>query len=164
MKKYLFVCLIAAVVLGLDQLTKWYIRKTLGLYESLPVVDSFFEITHVSNTGGAFGLFAGAHSSWRLPFLLVMSTVAVSALLYFVRRVPEGHWILLLALGGILGGALGNFADRIIAGKVTDFLYFHWREYSWPAFNVADSFISVGMVTLLLHSFLVGDEQPDSKA
>lgn len=162
MKKYSFVGVVAVAVLVLDQVTKWYIRKTLELYASLPVIDSFFEITHVNNTGGAFGLFAGGHASWRLPFLLVMSSVAVGALIYFVRRVPDGQWLLLFALGGILGGAVGNFVDRMVAGKVTDFLYFHWHDYGWPAFNVADSFISVGMVTLLLHSFFNGEDQLQS--
>jgi signal peptidase II len=161
MSRYLFVGSIAAVVLLLDQLTKSYIRSHFGLYESVVVIDSFFEITHLSNTGGAFGLFAGAHQSLRLPFFLSVSIAAFAGLLYFVRRVPDNQPLLLFALGGILGGALGNFTDRLMAGEVTDFLYFHWRQYYWPAFNVADSFISTGMVILLAYSFFVGDERPE---
>jgi signal peptidase II len=161
MSRYLFVGGVAAVVLLLDQLTKSYIRSHFGLYESVVVIDSFFEITHLSNTGGAFGLFAGAHQSLRLPFFLGVSIVAFAGLLYFVRRVPDNQPLLLFALGGILGGALGNFTDRVVAGEVTDFLYFHWRQYYWPAFNVADSFISTGMVILLAYSFFVGDQSPE---
>ena len=163
MKKYAFVLGIAAIIVVLDQLTKWYIRHTVGLYESIVVLDSFFHITHVRNAGGAFSLFAGAPSSIRLPFFLLVSMVAVTALLLFVRRVEPQHRLLLFALGAILGGALGNFVDRMTAGEVTDFLDFHWHGWYWPAFNVADSFISTGMVILLLYSFLVRDKHVENQ-
>lgn len=156
--KYVIVLSIATVIVTLDQVTKWYIRHTVGLYESIVVIDSLFHITHVRNTGGAFGLFAGAHAAWRLPFFLTVSVVAVIGLLMFVRRVDPKQRFLLFALGAILGGALGNFVDRMISGEVTDFLDFHWHGWYWPAFNVADSFISTGMVILLMHSLLVHDE------
>ena len=158
MRKYGFVLVVAAIALGLDQVTKWYIRHTVGLYESIVVLDSFFHITHVRNAGGAFSLFAGAPTVLRLPFLVLVSTAAVAALLLFVRRVEARHRLLLFALGAILGGALGNLTDRIASGEVTDFLDFHWRGWYWPAFNVADSFISTGMVILLLYSFFERDE------
>ncbi len=158
MKKYGFVLSVAAIVLVLDQLTKWYIRRTVGLYESVVVLDSFFHITHVRNAGGAFSLFAGAPRTVRLPFFLLVSIVAVTALLLFVRRVDPQRRLLLFALGAILGGALGNFVDRMTSGEVTDFLDFHWHGWYWPAFNVADSFISTGMVILLLYSLFVRDE------
>jgi len=93
-----------------------------------------------------------------LPFFLAVSAVAVSVLLFFVRRVEPGQHFLLFALGAILGGALGNLVDRMVSGEVTDFLDFHWHGYYWPAFNVADSCITVGMVILLLYSLLVHDE------
>jgi signal peptidase II len=162
MRKYAFVLSVAAVVVVLDQLTKWYIRRTVGLYESVVVLDSFFHITHVRNAGGAFSLFAGAPSVVRLPFFLLVSSVAVVALLAFVRRVEPGRPLLLFALGAILGGAIGNLLDRMRSGEVTDFLDFHWHGWYWPAFNVADSFISTGMVILLLYSFLVNDESEAS--
>jgi signal peptidase II len=111
----------------------------------------------VQNTGGAFSLFAGSSSAFRLPFFLLVSVVAIVVLLYFVGKVEPRQWLLLLALGGILGGALGNLVDRIVAGVVTDFLDLHWHGYHWPAFNVADSCISTGMVILLIHSLLVRD-------
>lgn len=157
MKKYSCVSIVAAIVLVLDQLTKWYIRQTVGLYESIVVIDSFFDITHVRNSGGAFSLFAGANRAFRLPFFLLVSVVAIVALLVFVRRVEPGHRLLLFALGAILGGALGNLVDRMTFGEVTDFLLFHYRGYSWPAFNVADSGITAGMLIVVLHSLLVRD-------
>jgi signal peptidase II len=158
MKKYVFVLSIAAVVLILDQATKWYIRHTVSLYESIAVIDSIFHITYVRNSGGAFGLLAGSNQALRLPFFLLVSVIAVGVLLFFVRRVEPGHRWLLFALGAILGGALGNLVDRMASGAVTDFLDFHWHGYHWPAFNVADSCITTGMVILLLYSLLVHDE------
>ena len=162
MKKYSVVLGIAAGVLCLDQLTKWYIRRTISVYESIAVIDSLFHITHVRNSGGAFGLLAGSNAAVRLPFFFLVSVIAVVVLLYFVRRVEPGQRWLLLALGGILGGALGNFADRMMSGEVTDFLDFHWHGYYWPAFNVADSFITVGMLVLLFHSVRARD--PDGSS
>jgi signal peptidase II len=164
MRKYGFVLGVAAVVLLLDQVTKWYIRRTVGLYESIVVLDSFFHITHVRNAGGAFSLFAGAPSALRVPFFVLVSSAAVAALLVFIRRVEPSQWFLLFALGAILGGALGNLVDRITSGEVTDFLDFHWRGWYWPAFNVADSFISTGMVILLLYSLLVREDERDQRA
>ena len=158
MSKYPFVLSVAGIVLLLDQATKWYIRHATSLYQSITVVDSLFYITHVRNSGGAFGLFAGANTALRLPFFLVVSTGAVALLLFFVRRVEPAQHFLLFALGSILGGALGNFVDRMISGGVTDFLDFHWRGYYWPAFNVADSCITIGTVILLLHSLLVREQ------
>jgi signal peptidase II len=163
MRKYGFVLSVAAIALLLDQVTKWHIRRTVGLYESIVVLDSFFHITHVRNAGGAFSLFAGTPSSVRLPFFLLVSIVAVTVLLLFVRRVEPQRRLLLFALGAILGGALGNFVDRMTSGEVTDFLDFHWHGWYWPAFNVADSFISTGMVILLLYSFFARDEKGEDQ-
>lgn len=163
MRKYVFVLSVAAIVLVLDQATKWYIRQTVGLYQSIVVIDSVFHITHVRNAGGAFGLLAGAAHAWRLPFFVLVSLVAIAALLLFVRRIDAGqHW-LLFALGTILGGALGNFVDRMASGEVTDFLDFHWHGYHWPAFNVADSGITTGIVILIFYSLLTRDEGQDHR-
>ena len=161
MRKYSIVFGFAAVVLVLDQLTKWYIRRTVSLYESIAVIDRLFHITHVRNSGGAFSLFANASEAVRLPFFLLVSAVAVAVLLVFVRRVRAEQRGLLFALGLILGGALGNLFDRVVFGQVTDFLDFHWRGYYWPAFNVADSCITTGMLILLFHSLLTRDHVGD---
>jgi signal peptidase II len=87
-----------------------------------------------------------------------MTVVAIGVLVYFVHQADARHRVLLFGLGLILGGAIGNLIDRVATGQVTDFLDLHWRGYSWPAFNVADSCITVGMVILLAHSFFVRDE------
>ncbi len=160
MNKYTVVLSIAGVAVLVDQITKWYIRQHFALYESLSVVDSFFRITYARNAGGAFGLLNQGARVWRLPFFLMASCVAVVVLLMFVRRVQPGQWWLLVALGSILGGALGNLIDRMMSGEVTDFLDVYWRDYHWPTFNVADSCITVGMVILVVYSLVVRDDLP----
>lgn len=159
MKKTPFILLVAGGVLAADQLSKWYIQKSVALYQSIPVIDSFFHITHVRNSGGAFSLLANADDAIRMPFFLVASIIAIGALVYLLRQVSPHQKVLLFALAGVLGGALGNGIDRVVLGQVTDFLDFHWRGYYWPAFNVADSFITVGVSILLLHSLFASHSQ-----
>lgn len=139
----------AVVSIALDQLTKWYVRSTMPVFTSIPVVDGLFHLTHVENPGGAFSFLAAAPESVRRPFFLVVSVVAMFALVWMLRQVEEHQRLLTFALGGVLGGAVGNFIDRAWNGVVTDFLDVQWRGAHWPAFNVADSFISVGIVVLL---------------
>lgn len=152
MSKSTFVVTVAALVLAADQLSKWCVQQTIPLYHQIPVVESFFHLTHVRNTGGAFSLLAGADDRIRIPFFVGASLLAIAALLYFLTLVAAGERLLQFALAGVLGGALGNLIDRVSAGSVTDFLLLHYRGYHWPAFNVADSFISIGVALLLLHS------------
>jgi signal peptidase II len=156
--KYALVALVAGAIVLLDQITKWYIGRTLSLHDSIPVIDSFFHITYVRNRGGAFSLLADLPDTLRLPFFVTVSMVALAALIYFLRSVEVHQRLLLLALAGILGGATGNFIDRVSEGTVIDFLDFHWRGYYWPAFNVADCFISTGTVIVLLYSLLSRNE------
>ena len=154
---------LAALVVALDQWSKAYIRRTVQLFESIVVIPSFFQITHTRNSGGAFSIFAGANDAVRVPFFLGVSLIAIVALLFFVRSVAPRRWSLLVALGGILGGAVGNLIDRMLSGHVTDFLDVHWHDYHWPVFNVADSCITVGVLVLLAHSFFARDAAPENK-
>lgn len=160
MSKHAIFLTTATLGLVLDQITKVYIRATLPLYESIAVIDSLFHITHAENPGGAFSLFADAHASIRRPFFLTVSVIATVALIYMLRQVREDQKLLSFALGAIFGGAIGNFIDRAWFGVVTDFLDVHWHGYYWPAFNVADAFISTGITILLAHSIL-GDTGDD---
>ena len=142
---------LAALVVVLDQATKVMVRTWVPLHERIVVIPGFFDITHVRNTGAAFGLFAGATSPYR-PILLNAVAFAVFVLvLVYAFRSPV-HWKRLqLALAGILGGAVGNLIDRIGSGAVTDFLRLHAADrWEWPSFNVADSAITVGVVLLAL--------------
>jgi len=153
--------IVAAAVLVADQVTKAIVQVEMtpgkaGSKELLP----FFALTYVRNTGAAFGLFADMRPEIRLPLLLLVTVVAVGALVSFLRQTsPDDRW-LVGALGGILGGALGNLICRIrYPHTVVDFLDVHWGEhYHWPAFNVADSAITVGVAIVLLHGLRHGDK------
>ncbi|MBI3801588.1 MAG: signal peptidase II, partial [Deltaproteobacteria bacterium] len=140
--------LIVAIILVLDQVTKALVAHTLTLHESIPVMESFFHLTYERNTGAAFSLFAQAPAWFRQPFFLTATSVAIVALLLFLRQTDRTHRLMVVAIAAVLGGAMGNLIDRILYGEVTDFLLFHWRGYYWPAFNVADSCITLGVIGL----------------
>lgn len=158
MRKYGLVAIVAGAVVLLDQITKRAVVESMSLHDSVPVIDSFFHITYVRNRGGAFSIFADLPEWLRIPFFASVALVAFAALFYFLRGVGLQQKLLLVALAGILGGAAGNFIDRITEGTVVDFLDVHWRGFHWPAFNVADSFITVGTVIVLLYSLLAKEE------
>lgn len=147
-----WVALIAFVVsLPLDVATKLVVDRYLTYADRVPVIEGFFYLTHVRNPGAAFGLFSDGDPSIRLGFFIVVSLVAILIILSFFRQLAPGDRLSALALGLILGGAIGNLLDRILRGEVVDFLHFKlWRGYSWPDFNLADSFIVVGVGILIL--------------
>ena len=163
MSKYPLVLGLATVVIVLDQVTKWMVRDSFVLYESRPVIEGFFHLTYVRNPGGAFSFLRDVDASIRLPFFIGVASVAVVALLWFVREIEAHQRWMLAALGLVLGGAVGNLIDRIAFGEVVDFLDVFWRDHHWPAFNVADSGISVGM-TILVVLTLFSKEPPSAGA
>lgn len=138
----------AVAVFLLDRLTKMAVQSKMGFEETIPVIKGFFDLTYIRNTGAAFGIMAFARDGFRVPFLLASTAVAIGLLVYFVKKTREDERLLLFALALVLGGALGNLADRLVYGFVIDFLYFHIGEHYWPAFNVADSGITVGVLLL----------------
>jgi len=150
--------LVALVVVTLDQLTKAIVERSMALYESIPIVPGF-SLTYVRNTGAAFGMLAGAPPSLRLPLFLLVTAVAIWALVSYLRATPAHRRMLVWALGGILGGAIGNFICRMRYGEVVDFFHLHWGDWSWPMFNVADSAITVGVVIVILESLRSGERE-----
>lgn len=157
--------LIAAAVLALDQLTKWWVLSTFELYESVPVIPGFFDLTFVVNTGAAFGMLAGEHNQWRQPFFVLVTLVALVVLVAAFRQYRRQGGLYVVAIGLIGGGALGNLIDRLRFGHVVDFLDFYIKDYHWPAFNAADSAISVGVGLFLLASFMeIGKGEQSSSA
>ena len=156
---YFRLLVFAGFVVLLDQLTKTAIGNTIPLNHSVPVIPGFFDITHVHNPGGAFGLFASQSDSFRQVFFLVLILGAMVAIFCFYRTIPPTHPWLSFALALIFGGAIGNLIDRIRFGEVVDFLRFYIGRYQWPSFNIADSAISVGVGIFIIH--LVLNKMPD---
>ncbi len=156
-RRVLYALLSVAVVV-LDQVTKSILKARLPLYDSFPVIRGFFDITHVQNTGAAFGLFASFDHPFRTVFLLVVAGGVFLGVLVYALRVPAGATLLQTALALVMGGAVGNLIDRFSTGTVTDFLLFYVGRHQWPAFNVADSAITVG-VGLMAWDILRGEER-----
>jgi signal peptidase II len=149
MSRYRILTLISAVVLILDQATKIYVDARFALYESVTVVENFFNITYVRNPGAAFG-FLSDHSL-RLPFFITVATLASIGIVWYMSRLRDDQRLLHISLSLVFAGAVGNLIDRIRVGEVIDFIDVHWYNlYHWPAFNVADSAITVGVVLLLI--------------
>lgn len=149
-KKYLILIAVAAAIVAVDQLTKLYIHTAYELGQTTLVIPGFFNITYVRNPGAAFGFLRDSHETFRTIFFLSMPPIAMLTILGLMRGVENHDRVQILALSSIFGGAIGNYIDRIRFNYVIDFLDFHWRNYSWPAFNVADSAIVVGVGVLLL--------------
>jgi signal peptidase II len=144
------IAVVAGVILVLDQATKLVALRHLMLGAPVPVVDGLFSLTLVMNPGLAFGMLAQTPAPWRWVVALLSLGALVVLLVLAVRLVPTGGVLTTLALGMIFGGAVGNLVDRARFGAVVDFLDFYWRSYHWPAFNAADSAISVGVTLLAL--------------
>jgi signal peptidase II len=143
--------LTAAAVLVLDQLTKYLALRWLPPGSVVVVVEGFANLTLVQNPGLAFGLLSNVAPEWRW----VVAALSVAALAVLgrvaIRTLVAGSRLGLVALGLVFGGAIGNLIDRARFGAVVDFIDLHWRGYHWPAFNVADSSISVGVLLLAVH-------------
>ncbi len=150
-RKYLTLATIAGLIIALDQLTKLYIHSSFALGESIPVIPHIFNITYVRNLGAAFGIFRDHSETFRTVFFLTMPPIALIIILFMLKGVETSDKWQVLSLSLIFGGAIGNYIDRIRFGYVIDFLDFHIQErWSFPAFNVADSAIVVGVSLLLL--------------
>lgn len=150
---------VTAIVV-VDQLTKAIVDRTLPLHHSIPIIGGFFNLTYIRNTGAAFGIFSGSHEVFRLPFLIGVSILAIGFILIMLRRLRDRETGLTLALAFILGGAIGNLIDRILYGEVIDFLDVYWSRYHWPAFNVADSFITIGVAITLFYLIRAKGDDP----
>lgn len=145
--------LLSLAVLVLDQWTKWLVEVHLPRYAIEPVIPHFLNITHVENTGVAFGLFAAQGDAFRTTLLSAVGLCVLAALAWYYWRTPVREKPLLVALALVCGGAVGNLVDRIASGAVTDFIDVYVGTYHWHTFNIADSAISVGLVLLAWDAF-----------
>jgi len=159
-KKYFRLLLVAGLVIVVDQVTKMIIFALLPLYGSISVIPGFFNITHVHNPGGAFGFLAKHSASWRHFVFLFISSIAIGLILYYYHKIPKTYLLLSCGFALILGGAIGNMIDRVRLGVVIDFLDFYAGNLHWPAFNVADSAITIGMFIFIYH--LLFNKMPDN--
>ncbi|HJV33812.1 signal peptidase II [Geomonas sp.] len=150
--RYIILIVVSALVLVIDQLTKIYIDKSMALHSSITVIENFFNITYLRNKGAAFGILA--NSSFRLPFFILVSLVAVCVIVAVIRKLREDQKFAAVSLSLIFSGALGNLIDRIRMGEVIDFLDAHWYDHHWPAFNIADSAICVGVFLLAIDMYV----------
>ncbi|MEA2489625.1 MAG: signal peptidase [Acidobacteriota bacterium] len=159
MKRIHYLILSAAVIL-LDLWTKWLVLAKIDLHEAVPVIPSFFQLVHVRNTGAAFGI--GANAANRLiPILLNVGAIAVfCVVVVYAMRSAVSDRLLQTGLHLILGGAIGNLLDRFRFGYVVDFLDVYVGNHHWPAFNVADSAICIGIALLFLDMRKKPEETP----
>ena len=152
MSRFVLLSIVTAVILVLDQATKLYIDATFKLHESVPVIRGLFHLTYVRNKGAAFGILAD--SAIRIPFFITVSLLALLAILWYMKKLAPDQKLTVFALSLVFAGALGNLVDRIRFGEVIDFLDVFWGRHHWPAFNVADSAITVGVGLLILDMWL----------
>ena len=153
MRKYHL--LIAGLVVALDRVTKRLIARDIPLHETKKIVGGFFYLTHAENTGAAFSLFADSPSHWKIAMLVMFSVVALVVVSSLLWRASHTMTSTGIGLALILGGALGNLWDRLLSGRVVDFLLFYIGSYPWPAFNVADSAIVCGAGLLVFEILFV---------
>jgi signal peptidase II len=152
--KVITVLSIVPVAVLLDQWTKQLILNRFHWGESVVIIDSFFALTYVRNMGAAFGVLHNAPSYFRDPFFILVPLLALVIITAVLAKLKADQKLTGIALTLIMGGAVGNLIDRVRFGYVVDFLDFHWKEvYHWPAFNVADCCIVIGVCYLFIQSF-----------
>jgi signal peptidase II len=159
--RYVLLGLISVGIVVIDQVTKVYIMQTMRLHESIPVIPNLFSITYIRNPGAAFGILSTSSGSFRFIFFGLTSMFALGLLGTILARMPKDDWMGQISVVAILGGAVGNLLDRLRYGEVIDFLDFYIEPYHWPAFNVADSAITVGVVFLILHFAFEKQKEPE---
>lgn len=152
--KYLILIAITGAIVTIDQATKMYVHTHFQLHETLEVIAGFFNLTYIRNPGAAFGFLAESHQGFRELFFLSMPPIALLIILAILRSVAESDRWTAVSLSLVFGGAIGNYIDRLRFRYVIDFLDFYLQKdgqkiYTWPAFNVADSAIVVGVAILL---------------
>ena len=173
-KKLITFTLVSAGVILIDQITKWIVKTTMDLHQSIKVIGDFFTISYILNSGIAFGLFDDSASPIKRPLLIIISIIALAIIVYIFFSLPKSVKMSGLAMGLILGGALGNMIDRIARGLVVDFLDFDFPNITFrslkinltrfPTFNIADSSVFVGIIIFLVIIIIEGgkSESPDT--
>ena len=163
-KKYSILFFVTLISVVLDQVTKIYVHNSFRLGESVSVIPGFFSFTYVRNTGAAFGILAQADANWRRPFFLIVPVIALVVIGMMLRQLPKNAILVSTALSLVVGGAIGNLIDRSRLGYVIDFIDFHYGYHThFPAFNIADSAICIGVGLMFLDMFLQSRSEPGSE-
>lgn len=157
-RKYWVLLIFFFGILLLDQWTKFIIVQRFLLYQKVEVIQGFFNIIHVRNTGGAFGIFGGEKGGFGSILFVVVSLIAIGVILFLFIRIKDEEKTLALSFSLILSGAIGNLIDRLRYGEVIDFLDFYISSTHWPAFNIADSAICIG-IGLMALELLTSDKK-----
>ncbi len=157
--KWVLLAALSLLVLILDQSTKSLIMTSIPRNGSVPVIQGFFNIVHLQNPGGAFGFLSNGYSDIKRLFFVAGTLIAATLLIVLFRKLPKEYSLLRAGIALILGGAAGNVIDRIRYGRVVDFLDFYWKDLHWPAFNVADSAVTLGAGVFLF--YLIFKKIPD---
>jgi len=152
--------LVALTIFVLDRLTKWLVQVYLDPVRPVEVIPGYLRFSYTENTGVAFGLFDAMEFPWKPYILSALSIAAIAAILIYSAGKSSARWLLHYGLAVTMGGILGNFLDRLLKGYVIDFIDFHVQEiFHWPAFNVADSFITIGITLLLIDTLWNPEEE-----
>ena len=152
--KLIFLVTVSLTVIFLDQISKSWIEHNVSLYQSIQVIPNFFHITHIQNTGGAFGILAEFKGLYFKTFFILFTLLTIGVVGFFYCKLKPNQDAPALGIALIIGGAIGNLVDRIRLGGVIDFIDVHYYSLHWPAFNVADSAITIGSVLLGVLIFL----------
>lgn len=149
--------LIAFIVLVIDQFTKWLVVQNMEIRESIPVIEGFFYLTSHRNAGAAFGILQG-----QMWLFYIATIIVVGVVVYYIQVYGRENRLFGISLGLVLGGAIGNFIDRVLFGEVVDFLDVYIFNYNYPIFNVADSALVVGVIMLIIH--VIKEEKEQGKS
>ena len=155
----MFLIIIIVAIIALDQWSKWAIKTSFDLYESKPVIQDFLHYTYLTNDGMAFGLsFPGGKH-----VLLIMTILLTGFIIGFLWKEKNGHPLIKYGLALILSGAIGNLIDRLLYGKVVDFLDLMIGNFHWYIFNIADSSVTIGMILFIIHSFYIEQKKTNDE-
>ncbi|QNP40302.1 signal peptidase II [Lysobacter solisilvae (ex Woo and Kim 2020)] len=150
--------ILSIVIIALDQWSKNWVLAALPEFQAVPVIDGFWNWYRTYNTGAAFSFLSDA-GGWQ-KYLFTVLAFGISGLLaYWLARTPRRDWRVALPYALVIGGAIGNVIDRLIHGKVIDFIQWYWRDHYWPSFNIADSAIVIGAIGIALFGLLGGQKQ-----
>ncbi len=162
--KYIVAVIVIPVVFILDQITKKWAISALKGKPAIDVIKGYFDFRYVENPGAAWGIFGSMDDSVRKPFFVIVSIIAILFIIYFFIKIKKEQRVLSVAISLILGGAFGNFYDRVVNSYVVDFIHWFYKDYHWPTFNIADSAITCGVILMIIHMlFLEKSESGEKK-